>query len=36
MDAREALERRIDEAEVALYDKLQHGKQTVKLQAPYL
>lgn len=23
-------------AEVALYDKLQHGKQTVKLQAPYL
>lgn len=23
-------------AEVALYDKMQHGKQTVKLQAPYL
>lgn len=23
-------------AEVAIYDKLQHGKQAVKLQAPYL
>ena len=23
-------------AEVALYDKMQHGTQTVKLQAPYL